>query len=242
MKEKGVCASNPGCFGTDFSFNIYRPSALGSDVDPEAGENPELVIYALDVDEIDRETANERVREDRPQRKRRRRVTAPGAVPGTVSAAPQSESSAIHQAAGQKTPKDRQTSRRRKDTPNASRSTVAPLSGGQRGINGYFTAALDAVKADPPPTLGRRRLTRATDSDEDEGGSSEDGQEAVGNVEDARGDEESHGEMVDDPSDDGSVASDAEEDSEPELAPARVSKSIAPARSRRVLQEDSDSE
>jgi hypothetical protein len=233
--EKNVWASNPGCFGTDFSFAVYHPSAEGKDKEQEPEATPEMELLALNGDDVDRETAKERVRDDRPQRKKRRRITNATVAAGTVTAAAQEEAAAIT-AGVQKTPKDRQPSRRRKDTPNAARSTVAPLGAGQRGIGGYFKARLDEEKADPP-LLSRRRLTRATDSDDEEGRSSDDGQE-VNVVEDMQEDGGEQEEYTDGES----AASEDQGDSEPEPAPVRISKTAAPARARRVLHEDSDTD
>ena len=109
-------------------------------------------------------------------------------------------------------------------------------------------ARLDGARTNPP-LLGRRRLTRGGGSDSEGSEASEDDagvrenhlEEEIGIEEGDDDGEEGRGSG----SDGGIVASDAEEgdsDYEKVPAPARGSKTAAVSRSRRVLQEDSDTE
>ena len=239
--EKGVRAANPGCFGADFSFVVYRPISSASGEQSAHGEpEEELELYALDAEEVDRETVAERARDERP-RKRRRRTTAALAAPVVEGAA-----AVAAPVAGHKTPKDRQPPRRRRETPNAARAAVAPLPDGQRGIGGYFMSRLDGPRADPP-LLGRRRRTRAVDSDDDGSAASDEDRGIVDGAGDEAVGEEGYGEDGrNSGSDDGRAVSeeeDADSEVENESAIVRGGKSAAAVRSRRVLQEeDSDTE
>jgi hypothetical protein len=256
VTERALRAANPGCFGSDFSFAVYRPF-VGAVPDGKGRDHQgELDIYTLDGEQVDRETVAERARaEDRPQRKKRRtRPDAPPRRPAVVAAAPGGapDSEAPEDAreaapAGHKTPKDRRpAAAQRRDTPCGKRAAVPPVGRSQPTIGGFFLAR----QVDEAPLRGRRRLTQQGDSDgsEDSGEvylgedvAAEEGGEAA--KEDGEAEEWDGSRPADGLGGSGQEGSSDEQPDEVRPHPTALPASkVAPRRARRRLDEESDSE